>query len=803
MENSFSSTSGTKAAVWLVFLTVFLVAIFRSFAYGGKIPFFMDPVTAFYPYSHYHAASVSSGFLPLWNPYIFSGYPFIGDTQAAVMYPLNLILSLVVVPEQVLGVKIVLHFILAGVFTFLFLLRLKCVNPAAFLGAVAFALSGALIPKIALPPIHQTASLIPLCFFAFSFLCERPIFKRAVLCGLPVGLLLLSGYMQVAHFAVITLLLYLVLQTGVVRIEHRKVARRKVLAGNVMCWLGGLFLVLAPIISLTGGWTLIIGPVRVSMHNTTNPVSFGTFLAVFGWVIKDGRIKASVKKFLRCIIMWAVALFVGACVAAPQLLPSLEFANLSHQELHRIIPRVSGSEILTLLKDLFFASSSCFEQQSSVGTLPILLFVATVIMRKLKCSTLPGFVSMSAVLVFSLLAISEDPLIMRLLSFVPGFLLFHFLVRNVSLVAFPAAALGAISANYMFSGIKNSVSRTAAYAAVIILTALQLLHYSRPAFRSVSPEEYMRSTENISFLKNHSQQWRAFGFDKNYSYEDDREEGISRLLVPNTAMLFGVRDAQGYGPLQLKRYNEYLDVMSDGRTDFYPYDKTYHMALIGPHHSPLLDVLGVKYALSEHPVNFAGFSLVKDGDVKVYENPSAFPVASIFTQFVVLPDSIETTRLIHEEKVNPAEIVILSEDSFPELTEIAGLVAFPEEKIYGAPVMGFNKNGRRLTGRGEASVKIFDPNYLQIACNVPEGGGILFMNEIFYPGWRVKLNGDPVTLIRANYLFRAVIVPEGEHVVEMEFIPRFYRWGLGVSALLVFVIISIFLHSAIKLRRGA
>ena len=48
-----------------------------------------DIVTSFYPYRAFSAEAIKQGTLPLWNPYISSGTPFVGNTQSALFYPLN------------------------------------------------------------------------------------------------------------------------------------------------------------------------------------------------------------------------------------------------------------------------------------------------------------------------------------------------------------------------------------------------------------------------------------------------------------------------------------------------------------------------------------------------------------------------------------------------------------------------------------------------------------------------------------------------------------------------------------------
>src|SRR6266542_156024 len=48
-----------------------------------------DLVTSFYPYRTLAARAVRSGTVPLWNPYMLSGAPFLAMAQSAVFYPAN------------------------------------------------------------------------------------------------------------------------------------------------------------------------------------------------------------------------------------------------------------------------------------------------------------------------------------------------------------------------------------------------------------------------------------------------------------------------------------------------------------------------------------------------------------------------------------------------------------------------------------------------------------------------------------------------------------------------------------------
>ena len=55
-------------------------------------------------------------------------------------------------------------------------------------------------------------------------------------------------------------------------------------------------------------------------------------------------------------------------------------------------------------------------------------------------------------------------------------------------------------------------------------------------------------------------------------------------------------------------------------------------------------------------------------------------------------------------------------------------------------------------------------------------------SEIYYPdGWHATVDGEPVDVIRADWTFRAALLPAGEHEVVMTFLPDSYRKGAAVS----------------------
>ncbi|RMG12259.1 MAG: hypothetical protein D6731_14195, partial [Planctomycetota bacterium] len=61
--------------------------------------------------------------------------------------------------------------------------------------------------------------------------------------------------------------------------------------------------------------------------------------------------------------------------------------------------------------------------------------------------------------------------------------------------------------------------------------------------------------------------------------------------------------------------------------------------------------------------------------------------------------------------------------------------------------------------------------------------GWLVVADVWYPGWRARVDGVPVPVLRADYLFRAVPVPAGRHQVTLTYRPWTFSLGLTITLL--------------------
>jgi len=69
----------------------------------------------------------------------------------------------------------------------------------------------------------------------------------------------------------------------------------------------------------------------------------------------------------------------------------------------------------------------------------------------------------------------------------------------------------------------------------------------------------------------------------------------------------------------------------------------------------------------------------------------------------------------------------------------------------------------------------------EVAIEVDSGGGLLVLSDLFYPGWKVKVNGREEEVIKAFGLLRGVMVGEGRSEVVFYYRPLSFYLGMIVS----------------------
>jgi len=137
------------------------------------------------------------GNLALWNPHVFSGMPFLGGFQSALLYPLNAFF-LVLPLSKAINVSVALHVFLLGLFMFLWA-SYRGLHPAACLvSAVIVMFCGPHFMQIYAGHLPHlcTMTWAPLVFLSIDGVLEKRSSRWCLLGVFAVTMQILAGYPQ-------------------------------------------------------------------------------------------------------------------------------------------------------------------------------------------------------------------------------------------------------------------------------------------------------------------------------------------------------------------------------------------------------------------------------------------------------------------------------------------------------------------------------------------------------------------------------------------------------------------------------
>ncbi len=93
-----------------------------------------------------------------------------------------------------------------------------------------------------------------------------------------------------------------------------------------------------------------------------------------------------------------------------------------------------------------------------------------------------------------------------------------------------------------------------------------------------------------------------------------------------------------------------------------------------------------------------------------------------------------------------------------------------------------------LDKEAKAEIKENKNQSLKIKTQAPQKT-ILVLSDAYDSGWQAKIDGQLTKIYRANYNFRAVIVPKGEHQIVFQYKPRSFKIGVYLSGVTLLLLI--------------
>ncbi|MBX3015285.1 MAG: flippase [Caldilineaceae bacterium] len=237
----------------------------------------------------------------------------------------------------------------------------------------------------------------------------------------------------------------------------------------------------------------------------------------------------------------------------------------------------------------------------------------------------------------------------------------------------------------------------------------------------------------------------------------------------NMGMYYGWEDIRGYDSIIPRQYAELMERIAPQANELLynriaPLYSNVSADVYGVLDNPLLDLLNVKYVLTEHYLpNPSWQALYRDDSIGLYENQEVLPRVWIVPTAQVLPVA-EQPLLATDFR----QVVFLEETP---TAEHALTPASPQLR--------------------EARISRYTANDLLVDVNLSDRGWLV-VGDAYFPGWKAFLRPfgsdesaeEELTIYRANSALRTVYLPTaGQWTVRFVYSPMSFKLGLYVSFL--------------------
>lgn len=722
-------------------------------SFPNKAQYF-DTLRQLYPWKTLAIDLVKNGQLPLWNPYNFSGAPLLANFQSAVFYPLNLLYILL--PQiPAWTVLVVLQPFLACLFTYLFARKLGTSRLGSAFAGVSYGFSSFMTVWLEYNTIGHVILWFPLILLSVEHLVEKLSAGWSLVFVLSLTSALLAGHPQVATYLFVFTLAFALFRSA-------KVRKQKAFFGMLLL----LFLLPVGLAAVQ-----FVPGIELIQESARSPHAYDFLIdkiLIQPWqlamlFVPDFFGNPATRNY------WPQDTYVGKVTSIGIIaLPFVALALIrKRNEYTRFFQWAAAVVLLLASSNPITALLYKFELpivSASSPTLAVFLFCFSL-------SVLAGF----GVDLWR----KESLTLGRLFMWLAPFLLVFSVFWIVMVIIGPPLS----------NGFRNMLLATALISLTVVLLALG--NYKKTLTIGIVIFLLLLQTGDL---------WRSFTkFNPFVSSELvfphapiltvlqkkdvlDRFWGYGAAAIDaNFATQYGLFSPDGYDPLYPGRYGEFIQSSKEGKIVSEFTRQTRSDAIIAPGYGEedlavnnsrlrVLDFLGVRFIL-DRPENASTektfpeqrFSLLtNENGWRVFENKKPMPRAFLVSDYRVFTTSKQFEELFFAPDFDASQTVLLEEDighRFEKLQE-------PSR----ADIIAYTTDGVTVSTSSESDA-------------------LLVLSDTYYPGWEALIDSQAAKIYRANYAFRAVVVPKGEHAVRFVYRPQSFAFGATISSVALVIAI--------------
>lgn len=794
--------------IWfvLVFLFFYDVILFEKCFTGG------DAVMASYPNGYYISRCLKNGEFPLWNPYIFFGYPIFAEGLDGLFYPLNVLLLFLPYYLQD-NYSIVLHFFLGGLFMMFFISLFIRDKIFQLYGAILWVFSGMFIYRITHFSVILSLTYIPLFFYLIECFIRKNKIIYLIIFAPIVTFEIFIGHTQILVYTFIALSVYYVLR----KIElKQKILNFAILNITVFIFLGILMSAIQMLpsldlisISIRGGGLdkdSIISSEKINFINLLNivyPYIFGSthnntflgykilnewsmsYMGIYTGIISFLIFFVSIKIFRQnkiIIFLWILIFF------------TLIFSFGSNFPVNNFILNLPGFNYfrnpikMLAFYSFFMVFLTVFTLYNmKENNIPVKLY---------KIFLLAIFIIILSVTIFKifqdyLILLNNEKienLIKRQITATP----FHhydfqyYLNKfklSISFVSNHILQQTILMGLYIILLIlfgKGKINKYKLILIIMFLTFMEMYINGKFYNRTINKEYVTATPKIVNVLKTMDKglfrilQWRFFENEKEV-FKNGRANGTyeefllsKEILQPNTNINYEVFSYWGYSPLAYKKYYKFFSDIDNGTLKGgADSDKFFHKGF------NTLILSGVKFILS--PYKIIHNEIEETGKIEniyIYKNKKANEFVRIFTDIFYVDNDEKILELIKNDKIDFKRTALIKD----------------------------TKEWHFNAGRANSKINILKWDNGKIEFDIEtDNDGIAVISNYFdsekqNKDWQAFVDGKKTRILNANYIFMGLNIEKGKHNVKIIYTPYYFKIGLIITLLasLIYFIIVIF-----------
>jgi hypothetical protein len=754
-------------------------------------PMGFDNIRQFFPNRYILRQELLNGRIPLWNPYIYGGTPFMAAFDTAVFYPLSWIAVLLPAVDG-WNFLVLVQPLLSLIFMYLFLRSMKFEVATSVFGALAYALSGWMIVYWQEILVLEHSFLwLPLALYASNRLWDRSHDKLGfILLILALSCSVFGGFLQMSIYVYGCVLLWNIFcfartikqksgRASAVRVGSAIIVSLLLSSIQIIPSIEAFLLSPRGTDSSSSVFRNNLLPVQnlvtlVAPDYWGSPATYNYFggngfyfeKMIFIGIIPllfalYGLFSVKNRTSLFWICMGIIALSLGFALPSSWLPYSLKIPVLSNSYPTRIF----AVWVISAVTVASFGLEAFIKHQNWIKMVVILLGI----------SLLLGIAWVPVTNVWCVTHGNPQNFLCRInLSGILSKLNMTAIQKEASSYATVSLRNLVIPTLFIFSAwcllLLFKLSKKIGLCFVIGLTLVSGMYFAQ---KYVYFGERKFVYPDLSVINKLSE---LAGYNRVWGYGN-------AFIEKNLPQYYRWFSTDGYGNLSPTRYAELLStIVHKGKlggtirrsdSDIYEASEWDPFGTANSFRLRIMSLLGVKYILeskkgelkdkisTERRFPAALFDLDwEDGTWRIWKFKNALPRVMFLTDYIIKTGNQQIIDSIYDPQFRLDQTVILESQPIMNTTSVMTQNNFSphaEIQTYGMSEVKVTTNSNR--------------------------DGFLMLTDNYYPGWQATVDGVKTRIYRADYTFKAVFVPKGKHIVTFTYLPQTFILGVILAGI--------------------